>query len=67
MIGDVGQMFVLDDMLGQRVRVTLGACADFEGTVIGQESESRFLIQVDLRGQKGIFLVCEIANLEKTE
>ena len=60
-------MFVLDDMLGQRVRVTLGACAGLEGTVIGQKSESRFLIQIDPRGHKGIYLVCESAILERTE
>jgi len=63
----MGQMFVLDDMLGLRVRVTVGACAGLEGTVIGQEAEGRFLIQIDVRGQKGIYLVCESSVLEGSE
>ena len=60
-------MFVLDDMLGLRVRVTVGRCAGLVGTVIGQESKSRFLIQLDARHQQGVYLACESSMLENAE
>jgi hypothetical protein len=57
-------MFVLDDLLGQRVRVTLGTYAGLKGTVIGQESDALFRIELDEHAQ-GIYLVCQRSILER--